>query len=244
MAPTLPLPLKSLNILNLNAAPQLLRQTIQINGQPLHFFYPQGDNTMYGTLSCLQNNKFRLGEVEFLPGDVLVDIGCNIGLLGLVVAKLFPDVKVYAFDASDLSIRAARQSAAANGLTNFMAFQVAVGGEAKKDVRFYSNGTDKSCLVGEGLNSSNPVPELTVDMIAIDEIFDSPLLGIRQVKYLKLDAEGIEFKIFDRLFNHRRDLLDRISHLHLEIHPYQEFNPAKLEADVKAQWGNRVFFDT
>lgn len=244
MAPTLPLPLKSLNILDLNAAHSLIKYTIQIDGQPLYFFAPPNDDTMHGTLSCLQHNKFRLGEVNFLPGDVMLDIGCNIGLLGLVVAKLFPDVKVYAFDASDIAIRAARQSAAANGLINYLAFQVAVGGTSQKGVKFFSDGKNKSCLVADGLNSSNPVPELTVDMISIDDIFDSPLLGINKVRYKKIDIEGGEYSVFKRLFESRPDIVDRIDFLHLETHDYQEFKPDELIAKVKAQWGDKVFFDT
>lgn len=242
----LPLPLKPLNILDLNAPPKpdLVPATIQINGQPFHFFHPPDDDTRFGTLSCLQADKFSLSKVSFGPDDVFVDIGSNIGLVGLVVAKLFPGVKVYAFDASDLAIKAARQSAAANGLTNYLAFQVAVGAEAKKGVQFYSNGKDKSCLVGEGLNSSNPVPELRVDQISIDEIFDSPLLGIDKVRYFKADVEGHEHPIFARLFGARTDILDRIDYLHLEVHNYLEYKPDELIAKVKTQWGPRVFFDT
>lgn len=241
----LPLPLKPLNILDLNAPkPDLVRETIGINGESFHFFRPPDDDTMYGTLSCLQHNRFHLTEVPFVPGDVMVDIGSNIGLVGLMVAKLMPKVRVYAFDASDLAVRASRQTAGINGLTNYMAFQVAVGAEAKKGVQFYSNGKDKSCLVGEGLNSSNPVPELRVDQIAIDEIFDSPLLGIDKVRFFKADVEGAEYAIFGRLFSARSDLLERIDFLHLETHDYREFKPDDLIARVKSQWGSRVFFDT
>lgn len=240
----LPLPLKTSNILDLSATPALLKETININGKPFVFFRPANDDTVYGTLSCLQNNKFHLAEAQFNDGDVMVDIGSNVGLVGLIVATLFPKVRVFAFDASDIAVKAARQTAAANGLTNYLAFQAAVGAEPKRGVQFFSNGKDKSCLVGEGFNSSNPVPELTVDQIAIDEIFDSVLLGITQVKYLKMDIEGGEFPIFSRLFNTRRDILSRIEYLHLEVHPYADLGPEKLIADVKAQWNDRVFFDT
>ncbi len=241
----LPLPLKPLNILDLNAPkPELVRETIQINGQPFHFFRPPNDDTIYGTLSCLQNDKFHLAEVSFGAGDVVLDIGSNIGLVGLVIAKMCPQAKVYAFDASDLAVRAARAGAAANGLINYQAFQVAVGAENKAGVQFYSNGKDKSCLVGEGLNSSNPVPELKVNQISIDEIFDSPLLGIERVRYLKCDVEGAEFAIFGRLFGQRKDILDRVDYLHMELHPYDQFDPKDLEAKIRVQFGSRVFFDT
>ncbi len=241
----LPLPLKPLNILDLNAPkPELVRETIQINGQPFYFYRPPNDDTIYGTLSCLQSNKFHLSDISFGVGDVVLDIGSNIGLVGLVVAKMCPQAKVYAFDASDLAVKAARAGAAANGLTNYQAFQVAVGAENKAGVQFYSNGKDKSCLVGEGLNSSNPVPEIKVNQISIDEIFDSQILGIERVRYLKMDIEGGEFDIFDRLFSQRKDILGRIDHAHIEIHPYEDRDPKGLEDKLRSQFGSRVFFDT
>lgn len=234
----------SLNTLNIGQPPpRLAREVIQINGQPFSFYHPPGDDTIHGTLSCLQNNKFHLNEIPFVDGDVVVDIGCNVGLLGLVIARLFPSVNVYGFDASNIAVEAARAGAMANGLINYQAYNVAIGAVNQANIKFFSNGKDKSCLVEDGLNKDNKVPEISINKIKIDEIFDSPLLGIGKVKFLKMDIEGGEFEIFDRLFNHRPDIIDRIEYLHLEVHQYQEFQPAELEGKVKAKWGNKVFFD-
>jgi len=222
----------------------LISQQLILNNRPLHFFRPPNDDSSYGTISCLTRNLFHLDTVGFKPGDNFLDLGCNIGLVSLVVAALNPGVEVYAFDASLISVTALRRAAAANGLANIRAFHVAVGGEDKRGVKFFSNGKDLSCLVQEGLNSSNPVPDNVVDMISIDTIFDSPLLGIDKVRLAKFDVEGEEFKIFDRLFNHRPDILDRIDRVHLEIHPYAEFGPEELKAKVLARFGERVCFDT
>ena len=222
----------------------LIPQQLLINGRPLHFFHPRNDDSACGTVSCLTRNLFHLDTMGFKPGDAFLDLGCNIGLVSLVVAALYPRVKVYAFDASLISVTALRYAAAANGLANIQAFHVAVGGEDKKGVRFFSNGKDVSCLVQEGLNSSNPVPDTVVDMVSIDTIFDSPLLGIDKVRLLKGDTEGSEYEIFARLFDHRPDILDRIDRVHLEIHPYSEFGPEELKAKVLARFGDRVCFDT
>lgn len=223
----------------------LEQKTITVNGQPLHFVHPSGDDTIFGTLSCIQNNKFHLDKVGFKPGDVFVDIGCNVGLLSLLVAHLVPGVKVYAFDASALAIDCLRRSIALNGLTNVQAYHRSVGAEYKKDVRFYSNGKDSSCLIQDGLNKdTNTVSEGAVDMISIDELFDSHLIDNESVHYLKLDVEGTEFAIFDHLFSSRPDILERIEYLHLEVHLFQELRPAELTAKVAAHFGDRVFFDT
>jgi FkbM family methyltransferase len=244
MNPKLPLPLNTFDI-GLNSKPKskFLQKTLQINNDPLHFVHIENDDTIYGTLSCLQNDKFHFRDVQFNEGDIIVDIGCNVGLVGLVLSKISPKIKVYSFDASKLAIDCARMSAGLNGLINFEAYNLAIGAVNQANVTFFSNGKDASCLVEDGLNKSNNVPENTVNKIKIDEIFDSPFLGISKVKYLKMDIEGGEFEIFDRLFTHRPDILDRIEYLHIEIHPYQEFHPIELENKIKAKWGNKVFFD-
>lgn len=249
MANTFPLkPLSSLKTLNLfeptPPAPTLVRQTIQVNGQPLHYFKPPNDDTTMGTLSCLQNNKFHLTEIPFADGDVIIDIGCNVGLIGLVVGKIVPGVRYFGFDASALAIQAARAGAAANGLTNYQAFNVAIGGKNEFNVKFFSNGKDASCLVEDGLNKDNKVQEIVINKARIDAIFDSILLGIDKVRYMKIDCEGTEFEIFDYLFEYRPDILDRIEFLHAEVHGYQEFLPTQLEDRLRARFGNRVFFDT
>lgn len=223
---------------------RLEQKTIQVNGQPLHFVHPTGDDTIFGTLSCLRNNKFSLDKVSFKEGDVFLDLGSNVGLVSLMVAKVCPFVRVFAFDASPLAVECLKKSAILNGMTNIVAFNLAVGAENQKDVVFYSNGKDQSCLVQEGFNSSNPVRENTVDKVSICEIFDSHLLGIDKVAYLKSDIEGIEYEVFNKLFSERQDILNRIEHLHIEIHPYQELKPDELRDKLKGQFGDRVFFDT
>ena len=239
-----PLPLNIFDIgLTQKSSPKLLQKTMQVNNNPLYFVHVENDDTIYGTLSCLQNDKFHFRDVPFADGDVFIDIGCNVGLVGLVISKLSPKIKVYSFDASSLAIECARKAAGLNGLTNFEAYNLAIGAVNQANVTFFSNGKDASCLVEDGLNKSNNVPENTVNKIKIDEIFDSPFLGIKKVKYLKMDIEGGEFEIFDRLFTQRPDILDRIEYLHIEIHPYQEFKPLELEAKIRAKWGNKVFFD-
>lgn len=225
------------------SGPKLLQKTMDVNGTPLHFIHVENDDTIYGTMSCLQNDKFHFRDVPFGNDDVFIDIGCNVGLVGMVIAKVFPKVKVYSFDASRLAIDCAKIASNLNGFINFEAYNLAIGAVNQPNVTFFSNGKDASCLVEDGLNKSNNVPENTVNKIKIDEIFDSPFLGIDKVKYLKMDIEGGEFEIFDRLFTQRPDILDRIEYLHIEIHPYQEFKPLELEAKIRAKWGNKVFFD-
>ncbi len=224
--------------------PNLLAKSISVNGQPLTFFHPENDDSVYGTMSCLRENKFRLDEVPFAPGDVVVDMGSNIGLVSLVLARINPSLRIYAFDASKLAIECLRRSCAVNGITNIESFHLAVGAEDQRDVVFFSNGKDVSCLVEQGLNSSNPVQDNKVNKMGIETLFDSVVFGIDKVRYMKSDIEGAEHYLFRHLFEKRPDILDRIEYVHLEVHPYEHLDPEGLRAKMQERFGAKLFLET
>lgn len=228
---------KNLNMTNIQ------KHLLRVNGKDLIFFAPENDHTIFGTLSCLQNNKFSLNKVPFAEDDIVVDIGCNVGLMSLVIASQAPFVKILAFDASTTAIDCLKMAIEANGIKNLEAFNFAIGADDEKEVTFYSDGKNKSCLIESGLNGTNVTKDCVVSKIKIDDIFDC-YAGGEKIKYLKMDIEGGEFCIFNRLFNERKDLLEKIEFLHLEVHEFKELDPDGLRAKVKAHFGDRVFFDT
>lgn len=220
----------------------IIQRKIQVNGKPIIFHSPENDSTIYGTLSCLKNNKFRLDEIPFAQNDIIVDIGCNVGLLSLLIASSLPMVQVFSFDASTTAIDCLNLSIKANNLQNIQAFNYAVGADDETHVKFYSDGINKSCLLEEGLNTTNITLDCVVEKIKIDKIFDILCEG-HNVKYLKMDIEGGEFCIFDRLFKERQDLLKKIAYLHLEVHEFKELGPDELRSKVRQYFGDKVFFD-
>lgn len=194
-------------------------------------------------IACLKKNAFGLEKVQFKAGEVMLDIGCNIGLLSLIVAKAYPAIRVFSFDASPIAIECLQRAAALNEIHNIQTFQVALGVDRMKGVKFYSNGKE-SCLVEDALKAEgNQCEECSVNRISIDDIFDSPLLGIDRVRYLKMDIEGGEFAIFDHLFEKRVDILDRIDELHLEIHRIERLGPVQLSRKVREKFGDRAMLD-
>lgn len=220
----------------------IVRKTISINGSALHLLHPENDDSILGALSCLENGGFSLDKLPLDKGDVYIDIGCNIGAISLILAKANPTARIFSFDASSTSIQCLRMATAINQITNVYAFHLAVGDSREKDVKFYSNGKEVSCLIEEGKNAgANEVFDSCVDKVSIDDIFDSPLLGIKRVKFLKMDIEGGEFCIFERLFSFRPDILDCIDFLSLEIHQFKQLGPDRLKQRVLEKFGNKAF---
>ncbi|MEZ0393955.1 MAG: methyltransferase [Desulfurococcaceae archaeon] len=48
---------------------------------------------------------------------VVLDVGCGYGIIGISIAKAFPNVKVYMTDVNPLAVEAARQNAKRNGVS-------------------------------------------------------------------------------------------------------------------------------
>jgi FkbM family methyltransferase len=215
---------------------------IKYDNTSIYYFSLDGENTIYGGLSCLQNDKFHIFDIGFKPDDVIIDIGSNIGVLSLTLAKLFPQTKVYSFDIQPISIKLLKMGIIQNGLINVTAFDSGVSNETK-DVICCSNETDITCSVESTLAPDSHINKYNARVISIADIFDSPVLNIKKVKYLKMDIEGAEYTIFDFLFEKRPDILDRIEFLHLEIHGSKE-KCDPLKEKVKKIFGNKVFFDT
>lgn len=220
----------------------IVQKEISINNSPLYLLHPENDDSIFGTLACLREGRFCLEKIPLNKGDIYIDIGCNIGVISLILAKINPTSRIFSFDASPTSIQCLRTSAAINQITNIHSFHLAVGDSRERDVKFYSNGKEISCLIEEGKNTgANETFDSCVDKVAIDDIFDSPIFGIDRVKWLKMDIEGGEFCIFERLFSFRPDILDRIDFLNLEIHQFKQFGPEILKQRVLEKFGDKAF---
>lgn len=86
---------------------------IEVKGIPLRLdtdpalFSPKGPDA--GTLAML-------GHVTFTPGDVVLDLGCGYGLVGILAASLIPPGQVYMTDIDPLAVAAAAGNLKSNGI--------------------------------------------------------------------------------------------------------------------------------
>ncbi len=123
------------------------------------------------------------------PGDVVYDIGANVGFFTLIAAKMVgPTGRVYSFEPVPSTAQALRKNIALNRLTNVDVIEAAVGrssgtgtlilGQSSLDARLDPDGGDGSGLA---------VPVVSID--------DSPV--DRHPTFVKIDAEGAEFDVLD-----------------------------------------------
>ncbi len=122
------------------------------------------------------------------PGDVVVDVGANIGTHTVFFAKKVTEVGlVFAFEPQRLVFQTLCGNVALNGLTNVVTFQSAVG-EARGQLVFPPIDPRVKYNFGAVAGAASGAGE-AVDVLPIDE------LGLPRCTLIKVDVEGMEAKV-------------------------------------------------
>jgi tRNA A58 N-methylase Trm61 len=50
-------------------------------------------------------DEYNIRKMNFEDGDVIVDIGANVGSVSLYIAKKYPNVKIYSFEAHPINYK-------------------------------------------------------------------------------------------------------------------------------------------
>ena len=136
----------------------------------------------------LVNPEYNFNDIEFLldgsdPNSNFIDIGANIGLYSLPLARSTPEGKVIAIDANPLMIEQLRFNAAASKLTNLEIIFSAVSNKTGYGSLTIRNDDDAIVAINEKNNDGIPIRTLR-DILAESKI--------GKVYGLKIDVEGHE----------------------------------------------------
>jgi hypothetical protein len=105
---------------------ELDRRDYDIRGVPLTLYdvpgYPMRD-VVVGELLA---DVYGLDGIDFAPGDVMIDVGANLGIVSAYVARRFPGVAVYAYEPVPDSFRILERNLEANGAAGVRPFPLAV----------------------------------------------------------------------------------------------------------------------
>lgn len=173
---------------------------------------------------AIENDVNGLREQEIRPGDVILDIGANIGLFTIAAAQAYPEAHIYAVEAMPHNYKNLCLNLQENGITNVTATQVAIAGH---------NG--KLSLTQHPTNSGGGTihhlvdgfPQFEVTCLTLSEYLR--LQGISRVRFLKMDIEGSEYAVLNSF-----EEWEKIDAMGLEIHedPVHERSRALAEVDA------------
>jgi FkbM family methyltransferase len=173
------------------------------------------DTLELATREVYEPAETTLFKREIRPGQVVLDIGANIGYYTLIAAKLVgPKGRVIAFEPDPANFALLKKNVEANGHKNVTLVQKALSDKNGK-ARLYLNPTNKGDhrLYDSGDGRSF----VTVTRARLDDV----LLKLdRQVHFIKMDVQGAEASVLRGM----KGLLRRSRSLKLVT----EFSPGGL----------------
>lgn len=167
-------------------------------------------------------HTYRLQDLTFQPGDVIIDIGAHVGVVSCYLAKKWPETRIYAFEPVPANYDRLERNLRVNGCVNVMPINAAVV-DTWRQLRLCG---DPNVNTGSySAYSGGPWSEATVDVTTdrLPDFLDRTSIG--QIALLKLDCEGGEYQILQSI----ADRLFTINTLIMEVHE---------NAALKAQFGS------
>lgn len=161
-------------------------------------------------------HTYRLQDLNFQPGDVILDIGAHVGVVSCYLAKKWPHVTIYAYEPIEANYRRLERNLRVNGCTNVHALNYAVTADGRE---LTMHGDSTSNTGGYSAFSGGTEIQQARSMTAQDVLAD------RSLALLKLDCEGAEYEILQSIV----DRLFTIDTLIMEVHE---------NAALKAQFGS------
>jgi 16S rRNA (guanine1207-N2)-methyltransferase len=90
----------------------------QHQGQPYHFDVA---HTLFSTFQVDEGTDLFLRTIDVAAPQRILDMGCGCGVIGIVLARMFPAAQVTALDRDLLAVRYTRRNAALNRTANITA---------------------------------------------------------------------------------------------------------------------------
>lgn len=191
---------------SIRAAPSPLRRfwalTLKRSGLSQHFtwkhngyrlrLYPSAHTINHYSNPHNHDEDERLLEQLLKPGDFVVDVGANVGILTLAALQsISPGGKVVALEAHPVTFAYLQGNLALNrvGSSQVTALNLAAAAESGT-IRFTDSGLDALnhvSLDGVGID----VPSVRLDDLLADMLGDHG-----EIALLKVDVEGYEYEVF------------------------------------------------
>jgi FkbM family methyltransferase len=172
---------------------------------------------------AIRRDYFSLVKIK--PGDVIVDVGANIGVFTVIASKLVGSHgRVVAIEPNSESAKRLERNIALNGLDNVIVYRAAVTG-APGNVTLFTG--EKAILSSTFNQAVGGTPE-EVQGLPLADILTQEKIG--HVDLLKIDCEGGEYEIFDSA---QSEIWPKLSQIVMETHRVENRQPAELVAKLR-----------
>ena len=191
---------------------------VNINGEILYFedsILSMAVKSIAREMNC--GNEYDFSKIDFKEGDIVIDIGANVGIISIYLAKKYPFLKIYSFEPVKENFDSFQKNIVLNGIPEnvITAVNCAVTKDARNvvmNINPYNSGgcsTQEVFATEYNYNTSN----INVTSVTLENIFEK--YSIKNLKLLKIDCEGSEYEILN---NTPEQILHKIEYLRGEFH--------------------------
>ena len=191
--------------------------TVNINNNLFHFQDSILSDSVNIIANELNNNDYDFQNIYFKEGDIVIDIGANVGMVSILLAKQFPFLKIYSFEPLKENYDNLLKNIELNNIPDGII--TAENKAVTKDGRLINmsiNSSNKGGSSTADVISTNSImtkENCQIESITLEEIFKK--YNINKLKLLKIDCEGSEYEI---LYNTNTNILNKIENLIGEFH--------------------------
>ncbi len=174
-------------------------------------FFNANQNTLSIFKEIFVKNVYSFGEVKIHEGDVVFDVGANVGVFSLY-ASLIKGTRVYSFEPHPSNFKALLNNINQNKIKNIECLNSALGVDNQDRILIEGNiaGGHKLSYTNEPINTKGTLKVKADTLTSMTE-----KLNIDKIDFVKLDCEGAEGEIIKSL---GKEGLKNISKMAIEFH--------------------------
>lgn len=147
----------------------------------------------------------------------ILDIGANVGLWSLAVARKFPACTVYAVEAAPWNVQNLKQNLEYNQITNVRVIEAVLGEKDGDPLVLYQHPLNSG---GCSIRNPDVFPKVEAKAKSLGTLIRE--LGSPVFDFVKVDIEGSEYDMFKGFNRDSPELWDNIKLMGIELHGYQD----------------------
>ena len=149
----------------------------------------------YGTYEELEA---KIMEEKITAGSIVVDVGANIGLHTLNMARIVGNTgQVFAFEPDPSNFEILRKNVKINNYQNIILEEKAVGDKHGRVTLYQSDHPGNHRLFPQTKQAKG---EVEVELTSLDKYFIDSNLA-EKINFIKIDVEGLEFSVLNGMKN-------------------------------------------
>ncbi len=161
----------------------------RVNGIPLSIYEHDKSWAADNIVAEMEHDVYGIRGLDLKPGDVVIDIGGHVGIVSILLAKMYPGIKVFTYEAYTPNYDLLVLNLELNEVDNVFARNVAVTGHWGM-VHITGNEENSG---GTSIHTEKTNLTLAIPCITLGGVFRAN--KIEHCAFLKIDCEGSEYDV-------------------------------------------------